>query len=266
MAEILIGGMPIEAVDDDVPRLVILIWGDAGIGKTTLAATAPGRKLHLCFDPDGHLSIKARKDVDTIRLANMSDADVTKFKGDALNISKALETGKYGAVILDSLTAIADKTLGYGIAMTKGATLERPSPGAYGARNNYLIELVRNLIRITGKYNVHLIITAHEDAPEKGDDGGILQIGMLLGGKITNGIGHRINEIWYMGEDSKNNKRIAIRPVRMRKPMKTRMFKTSGAPEFMWDYDADELEGEGIDTWFQAWKDNDYKKIPVPGS
>lgn len=266
MADLLIGGMPIEVPTNEDPRMVILIWGDAGIGKTTLAATAPGRKLHLCFDPDGHVSITGRDDVDVVKLSNMSDSDVTKFKGDALNITKALETGKYGTVILDSLTAIADKTLGYGIAMTKGATLERPSPGAYGARNNYLIELVRNLIRITGKFNVHLIITAHEDSPEKGDDGSILQISMLLGGKITNGIGHRINEIWYMGEDSKNNKRIAIRPVRMRKPMKTRMFQTGGSPEFKWNYDADNLDGDGIDAWFEAWKENGFKKIPVPGA
>ena len=44
----------------------LLLWGASGTGKTTLACTAPGKKLLILFDPDGDASIAERDDVDVV--------------------------------------------------------------------------------------------------------------------------------------------------------------------------------------------------------
>ena len=58
--------LKIEKPTDMLARMSMILWGDAGCGKTTLAATAPGRKLFIALDPDGDMSI------DTCLIGNVS--------------------------------------------------------------------------------------------------------------------------------------------------------------------------------------------------
>ena len=69
--------------------------------------------------------------------------------------------------------------------------------------------------------------------------------------------------------DTGKERRIAVRPVRLRKPMKTRMFDAHKIPEFVWKYDAYDPESTSeytIESWFERWKANDFNKLPIPGS
>jgi hypothetical protein len=79
---------------------------------------------------------------------------------------------------------------------------------------------------------------------------------------MTNSLGMQLSEIWWM-QDTGKERRIAVRNVRQRQPMKTRMFDNR-LGEFTWKYDAAKWEGEGIDTWFDRWKNNNGRKIPLP--
>jgi septin family protein len=54
------GGISIMPPSAENMQLSMLLWGDSGSGKTTLAATAPGTKLYLLFDPGGDLSLAGR--------------------------------------------------------------------------------------------------------------------------------------------------------------------------------------------------------------
>ena len=56
---------PFEITSDDTTsrRMTILLWGPAGDGKTTWAATAPGRKFWLSFGDNEHQTVLDRKDV-----------------------------------------------------------------------------------------------------------------------------------------------------------------------------------------------------------
>jgi len=80
---------------------------------------------------------------------------------------------------------------------------------------------------------------------------------------MVNQVGLSINEIWWMNDTGKE-RRIAVRPVRQRKPMKTRMFALDNLGEFLWKYNPDTWTGDGIETWFQQWKAGNGKKIPLP--
>ena len=60
--------LKIEKPTDMLARMSMILWGDAGCGKTTLAATAPGRKLFIALDPDGDMSIRHMPDWERVNL------------------------------------------------------------------------------------------------------------------------------------------------------------------------------------------------------
>jgi hypothetical protein len=254
------------------PRISALAWGDAGAGKTTLAATMPGRKLWFQFDPDGVDSIIGVSDIDVADFSSSapSVSELFKDEGSPLGIRSVLE--QYDSFIFDSLTNITDKTLLQGIDTVKGATIERPSPGAYGTRNALAVRLVKNVLRVTGKANKHVLFIAHEGAPTTNEaTGAILHISLALGGQLPNNIGIDFSEFWAMYQvDNRSTRRIAIRPSRQRKPMKTRMFRQNAEPEFDWNFDAEDWNNEKnnkfrMDTWYNMWVAHG-EKLPLPGT
>src|SRR6478609_9907931 len=57
------GLFPVKSGADKNVRMVMLLWGQAGTGKTTFAATAPGNKLWLSFGDNEHVPVAHRSDV-----------------------------------------------------------------------------------------------------------------------------------------------------------------------------------------------------------
>lgn len=266
--QIEIGG--VQQASTPVERFSCLIWAPAGMGKTTLAMTMPGRKALINFDPDGPASVPKKLldsgEVSVFDLAGKDDAFFARLKDrDPLGIEKTFD--HFDSYIIDSMTSITERTLARGIDVTKGATLERPSPGAYGARNNLTINFVRNLLQITAKGNKHICLTAHEGPPDKNDDGSLIGYTMSMGGQLPALMSLRLNECWPMFETSKNEKMIICRKSRLRDPAKSRMFNVTKRTEFQWKFDPmnwDDPDNMRIDKWFEAWKANNFDKIEMP--
>lgn len=251
-----------------------LIWGSAGCGKTTLASTAPGLKLWLSFDDQATTPIMTRDDIIEVPLFDKANNIVERFKDqkDMLGLEKFFKSEEGEAVetvVFDSLTTFGEKALFHGVDVARGtpkgrgATIEDPGFSGYGNKNTWTRLLVINLLRLTHKYNKHCIFIAHEDKPTTNDQGAVLFISIMLGSALNEQVGLQINEIWWLNDTGKD-RRIAIRPCRMRKPMKTRMFSAMGSAEFLWDYNAETLKGDGIAEWYEAWKAGGYAKLPVP--
>lgn len=257
MTDIKVGGIAITPAGKKAQRLSLLLWGASGVGKTTLACTAPGKKLLVLFDPDGDASIAERDDVDIVNMVEAKNNLVEQFKQESvMGISKVIE--QYDTVIIDSVTNAQHMTLMHGVSLTKGATIERPSPGAYGVRSALVTQLVKNLLRLTAKHGKHCVVIAHEAQPTTNDDGMVTQITVALGGQLQTNAPVDFSEVWCL-QDTGKQRRILIRPARMYKPCKTRVFKTTGAPEFEWKHTGDELE-----RWYNAWRDSGYKKQDLP--
>lgn len=253
-----------------VRRFSGIIWGPAGMGKTTLAMTLPGRKALINFDPDGPSSIPQHVLDESMShvfdLSTKQDSFFARFKdADPLGLEKAVE--HFDSFIIDSLTSITERTLARGIDVTKGATIERPSPGAYMARNNLAINLIRNVLQITGRHNKHVCFIAHEGPPQTNDDGALLGYTMSLGGQLPSQAALRINECWPMFEDGKNRKMVICRKSRLRDPAKTRMFDVSKQTEFEWRFDPsnwNDPKNMTIEGWYEQWAKNSFNKIPMP--
>jgi hypothetical protein len=272
---------PVDATTgEDVPkRIALLLWGPAACGKTSFAATAPGTKLWLSLGDQEHVSVSHRKDVVVANLSEVGYDELFKHaqSDDPFGLDTILyEHEEIQTVVLDSLTALAFRALQRAVAMGLGRSkkdnfvpsIETPGLSAYGGRNAMVLATLTGLLRITAKYGVHLIVTAHEDDPERNADGTVLYFTIMLGGKLVNNNTHRLSEIWYMSQEetAKGRRRIAVRPTRLRKPMKTRMFSGKDAPEFELTYDADKPDkGQmTIASFFEKWTKGGGAKIPVP--
>jgi hypothetical protein len=258
--------------------MAILLWGLATVGKSTFAATAPGHKLWLSFGDNEHVSVAHRKDVTVAALHGLNLEDLFKHaqSDDPFGLDKALAENEHiTTVVADSITALTFRALqkavkdGVGASRNFKPSMEQPGKSAYGGRNGIVLETVTGLLRVTAKHGVHLILTAHEaDASTRKDDMGndiIDYVSVMLGGQLVNNMTYRLSEIWYMSESS-GKRMLAVRPVRRRRPMKTRMFSGLDAAEFELMYDADKPDkGQmTIASWYTKWADGGYEKIGVP--
>jgi len=264
--ELKLGTIPVVSPQYANRDLRILLWGKSGSGKTTLAATAPGRKLFLNFDPQGYLSVANRDDVLVADLSGERAALMDRLKEDNfMGVESVIDKSGCDTVVVDSLTSVSGLALenAVGSGKYKGASIETPTLGGYGHRNAQTLAFTKSILRSVAKKGKHLVLITHEDSPDRDPStGAILSITMMLGGALPEVVGLRLSEIWNV-TDIGTARRIAIRPCRSRVPMKTRMFRTDGQPEFNWKYDPITNEGEGISTWYQQWIDTN-QRVPVP--
>ena len=268
-----LGGIEITTPKTQTRRFTSLIWGSSGAGKTTLAATAPGKKLWICFDHGGTDAIAYRDDIEVLDYSAEPNKCVELFKeDDPLRLTAfLLQRDDIETVVFDSLTTFSDKALFHGVRKAastpkgRGATIEDPGYSGYGNKNTWTRLCVKNLLKCTGQANKHMIFIAHEDKPLLNSQGEILSISIMLGSSLNEQVPIDFNEIWNLSDTGKE-RRIAVRNCRFRKPVKSRMFITSGKPEFVWKYDSDFDTGDGIADWYEKWVKNDGKKIHLPTS
>lgn len=274
MTEIKLGTFEIKKAAESSTTFALLLWGPSGGGKTTLASTAPGVKLWVLFDPGGTDSIADRDDVLVLDLSQERHSVVEKFTSeDPFGMEKMLKDhSEIETLVFDSATTYAALATEAAVANIPSAKLNNPGPQGYGARNAYVLRALSVLMRLAKRQNKNFIIIAHEDAPTKDDQGVIRSIEMNLGGKMANQLGATIGEMWHLSDTGKkttangkqfDERRIAVRPCRMRTTMKTRIFNAD-VPEFNWLYDPLTKTGEGISDWYRKWREAGGKKIPLP--
>lgn len=283
-----VGNLPIKSGSDKDGaslRHAILLWGPSGCGKTTLAASAPGKKLWLSFGDNEHVSVMHRKDVVFVELFQHTHEELFKLSRGGKNpfgLDQVLsEDTDITTVVVDSITALAYLALLEAIYTAKAGaskkdgfvpSIEMPGLSAYGARNGLVLEVLTGILRVTSKHGVNVILTAHEaDASMKVEGGReiIDYVSIMLGGQIVNNVTLRLSEIWYMMQtvSGEKDRIICVRPTRLRKPMKSRMFSQKGKPEFVIGYDAEKPDkGQmTLASLFEDWEKAGYTKIPVPG-
>lgn len=265
-----------ETVDD--LNLRLLLWGDAGCGKTTLAATAPGRKLWLNIGNQETASIIGdAPDTQIVDLETLDSAQIVKgMQNKSLfGLQEALDSGEleFDTLVVDHATDLVDHCLRYGVTQvtTRGGiapTYEEPQLAGYGRRNSEAIKCIRNLLRFATKNKKNLIVICHEGSPDTDKDGIVLSISISLGGQVNSKMPANFSEVWAMF-DLGNKRMIAVRPTRKRKPMKSRMFKGK-VPEFEWKFNADipwdhkSNDGHRLSDWMSAWIADGGKRQELP--
>jgi hypothetical protein len=270
----MLGPVTVTTNEETPKRMAVLLWGDAGCGKTTYAATAPGRKLWLSFGDQEHVSIVERPDVEVADFSQVGYEDLFKHgqSDNPFGLDQYLsQNERIETVVCDSVTAIAFRALQKAVSMRLGAgksftpTMEAPGLSAYGGRNAIVLEVLTGLLRVTAKHGVHLILTAHEADPVMDETGAVQFVTIMLGGKLVNNNTWRLSEIWYMSQDQER-RRLAVRPTRKRRPMKSRMFSGVGPPEFELQYNAEKPDAGQmtIASFYDQWVSGSGKKLQTP--
>jgi len=234
-----LGGVEVQTPKSRVKRLSLLLWGSSGGGKTTLAATAPGKKLWINFDPDGTDVLTNRDDILVLDYSTKSDRVVEEFKeDDPIRITRFLKDNPdIETVVFDSLTTFGNKALFHGILVAqktpkgKYSTIEDPGFAGYGNKNTWTRLCISKLLKATGLVNRNIIFIAHEDKPLLDKEGNVMSISIMLGSSLNEQIPIDFGEVWNLSDTGKV-KRIAVRNCRFRKPVKSRIFLTNKEPEY----------------------------------
>jgi hypothetical protein len=162
------------------------------------------------------------------------------------------------------MTALSYIALQEAVSRAGGAkiSIEQPGMQGYTYRNALMLRITVAIMRICSLYKRHLILVTHEGSADRNLEGVITSVTMALSEGVANQVGLRFNEVWHV-TDTGTEHRIAVRPCRLRKPMKTRLF-SADKPEFVWHYNPDTLVGEGIADWYHVWQEGTGKRLPLP--
>lgn len=135
----------------------MLIYGEPGLGKTTLACSAPNPVL---FDYDGGVGrIHGSHRVDTVQIHSWEDTEV------ALN--EVIEANAYRTIIIDTVGKMLDYVVDY-IRRTQPTYVQRDgslSLKGYGLRKTMFGNFIRRL-QVIG---INVIFVAHEKEEKQGD-------------------------------------------------------------------------------------------------
>lgn len=253
----------------DKLRLSMILWGKPGDGKTTLASTAPGKKLWINFDPDGTDSLQARAqdrgDIIVLDLSSKGHTVAERLKEENFyGIDRVLvDHPEIETVVADSFTALNEIATDNAVAKNKNSTHETPGMNGFTWRNALVRKAFVNILRMTKKHNRHFIAICHEKEVMNAD-GSVDEYTLSLSTSLIQQLGLLAGEIWNIRRTEKGERYIAVSPCRKRAPMKSRMFRIGATPEFLWKYDADTYEGMTLESIFNAWVAVGGRKIDLP--
>lgn len=255
----------------------LLLWGASGCGKTVLAYTAPKPILGIQWDTGGSSCLITYDGIEIIDLSGQGEEITDKFKDSKSQIYKDIEKyiveKGFASIVVDSCTTFGNKALQYGVStgqkFVKGGkeivTAENPGFTGYNIKNMLVNRLIMNMLTLSVKTHTHLVVIAHEDLPDKDKDGNIVQQTIMLGSSLAYQIPVDFGEVWHM-EDTAGRRYISIRPKGIKKPMKTRMFDNRTNLGFHWKYDQIQNKGITLESIYNEWKKNGYKKMQPPAN
>lgn len=260
------------------PRLAGIIWGSPKTGKTTYAFSSPGKKWIINLDPEGYMSVLDKIEAGEGELWDYSDQephrviDIFTTKIGAKIDQAPIQEGD--TVLFDSITVMNQFGLLTAIKNGVGSgkrgfvpTIEEPGISAYGARTQYLIACMGQVLRSSKRKGAHCWFIAHEDTPERNEKGDFLYQSILMSENAINQASGAISEIWRMRDLGNNGREVSVRSTSQYKPMGSRIFRMDGQGNFKLKYDPEKPDLEqphSIASLWKAYRDGGNKKLVVP--
>lgn len=184
-----------EAIGDSDPK--IILYSDAGIGKTTMAGTLPGRVLILSAE-DGLRSLKLfpKSERERISVAEVKDTN------DLKDAYSKLQSGviQYDWVVIDSISEVAEMMLRDLKAKSKDPRQ------AYGKVDDDIVGMLTDFRNLP--CGVLFLAKEHVIKRQIGDTE-IDYHGLLLPGqRLTTNVPHLVDNVWRL--IAKGEKRFII--------------------------------------------------------
>lgn len=191
-------------------KIKLLLYGKAGAGKTTLAATAADHELlapvlFINFEA-GLISIAERGDIDSVELSSIDEVD---------ELIEAIRTRRkgydhYKTVVIDSGSELYQRSLDEAVAGTvsrdlargkQGRTIDTTTLEDYGTASRQTYRLFRALRDLP----VNVIVTAHakfdylQGADTRSADP--IGVGPLFSGSLSTKLIGIFDFVWYLYEE-----------------------------------------------------------------
>jgi len=168
----------------------LLIYGDAGAGKTRLCATTSGTPLILSAE-SGLLSIR-NNNIDYIEIDT-----IESLQQAYLFIVKSADADKYDWICIDSLSEIAE------VCLSDELKINKDGRKAYGELSKKIIAMIKCFRNLKAK-NVYMAAKMTQDKDEY--SGNMLFGPMMPGNKLGLAIPYLFDEVFYLQRTSTDDK------------------------------------------------------------
>lgn len=181
------------------PSLVMLVYGEGGVGKTTFASTAPNPILADCEGGAKYFGLRGIT-MDVAPIETWSD--IGEFV-------KMIRTSPYNTIVIDPIGELMEKQKRFIIARKEPKNVQRDGSltmGGWGTLKDNMRAIIKEL-RDCGK---HILIIAHVD--EKTDEQRMVKRPLILT-KLSEEIINMVDVVGYMTQirnEDGNVKRVII--------------------------------------------------------
>lgn len=166
------------------PSIIMLVYGEGGVGKTTFTSTAPKPILADCENGSKYFGLRGIK-MDVALIQGWSEMK------DFLELAKS---DKYETVVIDPIGELMEKLKSFMVAKGDRKLVQAdgsPSMAGWG----WLKDNMKRYIKVLRDSNKHVILVAHLD--EKEDEGRIVKRPMVQT-KLSEDLVNMVDIVGYM--------------------------------------------------------------------
>lgn len=166
------------------PSIIMLVYGNGGVGKTTFGSTAPKPLLVDCENGAKYFGLRGIK-MDVAKIATWSDME---------GLFDIAKSGEYKTIIIDPIGELMEKLKRYMVMKADKKLVQSdgsPSMAGWG----WLKDTMRSTIKILRDSGVNLLLVAH--VSEDKDEEKLVKRPMIMT-KISDEIVNMVDIVGYM--------------------------------------------------------------------
>lgn len=148
------------------PSILMVVYGEGGVGKTTFAATAPRPIIADCENGSKYFGLRGIE----------SDVALIEKWDDMQEFMEIALTDKYDTVVIDPIGELMEKLIAYMRNKADSKFVQRdgnPTMAGWG----WLKSTMRNFLKTMRDSSKHIVIVAH--VQEKDDEGRMIKRPMI---------------------------------------------------------------------------------------
>jgi phage nucleotide-binding protein len=180
------------------PKIIMLVYGNGGVGKTTFGSTAPKPLLVDCENGAKYFGLRG---------IEMDVANVNTWS-DMNGLFDIAKSGEYETIIIDPIGELMEKLKRYMVSKGDKKLVQSdgsPSMAGWG----WLKDTMRSTIKILRDSGVNLLLVAH--VSEEKDEDHLVKRPLIMT-KISDEIVNMVDIVGYMQvvQDGENEKRVIL--------------------------------------------------------
>lgn len=182
------------------PSILMVVYGEGGVGKTTFAATAPRPIIADCENGSKYFGLRGIE----------ADVALIESWGDMQEFLEVALTDKYDTVIIDPIGELMEKLIRYMISKADSKLVQKdgnPTMAGWG----WLKQTMRTFLKVMRDSGKNIVIVAH--VQEKDDEGRVIKRPMVAT-KLSEELVNLVDVVGYMttvnDADTGDTKRVII--------------------------------------------------------